>query len=74
MESSGSRAFFVTTGLEEERFCQRGQQEGNGALIRETRRTIKAAGAGKREFSVGYVRFAMSVRPSNVFVWLSMKP
>lgn len=33
MESSGSRVFFITTGLEDKYFCEREQQDGNGALI-----------------------------------------
>lgn len=73
MESSGSRAFFGPTGLEED-FCQREQQEDDGALIEETVRTTKATGAGKQEVSVGYVRFVMSVRHSNVFMLFSTNP
>lgn len=71
MESSGSRAFFGPRGLEEEHFCQREQPEGEGALIEGTLRTAQVAGAGKQELSVGYVRCAVSVRHSNLFLLFS---
>lgn len=71
MESSGSRVFFGPTGLEEEHFCQREQQEGDGAMTEETVRTTKETGPGKQEVSVGYVRFTMSIRCSNVFMLFS---
>lgn len=70
MESSGSRAFFGPTGLEEH-FCQREQQEGEGALIEGTVRTTQVAGAGKQELSVSYVQSAVSVRRSNLFLLFS---
>ena len=73
MESSGSRAFFGPTGLEEEHFCQREQREGDGALT-EAVRTTKETGLGKLEAHVGYVRFTMSVRHSEVFMLFSTNP